>query len=316
MSDRANREWRGPSGPIGPPPRRPSRPELAAASSDDEATAQRVAPTVASTPHDALVYDSVVVPRWSSLFGRILLSRMPTSGRVQVLDVGCGTGHPAYDAMRRLGEGSRVIAIDRDAALVDLARRRALDDAGTRIFFKVEPVERLSCGDEVFDLVIGNLVLGSLDDETAALGEIRRVLVPGGRVLLTRTLAGTFEEVLDMLRDVALRHDAAEVTRRIEVVAARYPSGASLAAQVRASGFTQVDVSEEELRLPFRNARELFGDALLRVIAMPEWRWICGMGEGAQELLGEAERTLDTYFGGGPVSLTVRAGVVEARTAS
>ena len=74
-----------------------------------------------------------------------------------------------------------------------------------------------------------------------------------------------------------------------------------------------VDVTVEELRLPFRSARELFADPMLRVVAMPEWRWVCGMQPGDEQVLAEAERALETYFASGPLSLTVKAGIAEAR---
>jgi ubiquinone/menaquinone biosynthesis C-methylase UbiE len=266
-----------------------------------------------TTPQEALVYDSIVVPRWSTLFGRALVARVPHGMRGQVLDVGCGSGHPAFEVMRRLGDSGRVIAIDRDPALVDLARRRARDDAGKRIFFKVESLEHMSFGDEVFDLVVGNLVLGAVDDENDVLGELRRVMAPGAKLLLTRPLAGTFEEVLDMFREIAVRRDHAALQRRIDHVVARAPSAASWRNQLTGAGFDDANVHVEEIRLPYRNARELVNDPMLRVVALPEWRWLCGMQPGDEAMLEQVERSLDTYFAGGPLSLTVQVGLVEAR---
>lgn len=294
--------------------RRPSRPGLPAArhpSSRGLVPAIRPAPT--TTPQEASVHDAVVVPRWSSLFGRAILARIPQGTRAQVLDVACSTGHPAFEVMRKLGESGRVIAIDRDPALVDLARRRALDDAGRRIFFKIEPLETMSFGDDVFDLVIGNLVMGAIDDESAALAEMRRVTTPGGRLLLTRPLAGTFEEVLDMFREVSVRRDHAMLTRRLDQLALRQPTASAWRAQLAAAGFTELDVQVEEVRLPFRNARELFSDPMLRLVALPEWRWLCGMEPGDESMLEEAERALSTYHAGGPLSLTVQVGLAQAR---
>lgn len=309
---------RPPFDPSDPPTqRRPSQPELRAArrpTPPDLHSARRPSPT--TTPHEAGVYDSVVVPRWSQLFGRMLLPRIPSGTRGQVLDVGCGTGHPAFEVMRRLGEAGRVIAIDRDAALVDLARRRALEAAGKRIFFKVEPVESMSFGDEVFDLVVGNLAMGSVEDEGAAYGEIRRVMVPGARLLLTRPLSGTFEEVLDMFREIAVRRDLTALQRRIDHLGARYPSALGWRARLSGAGFVEVEVEIEDLKIPFRNARELFADPMLRIVAMPEWRWLCGMQAGDEAVLAEAERALDTYFASGPLTLTVKAGIAEARKPS
>ncbi|MFO0685454.1 MAG: methyltransferase domain-containing protein [Sandaracinus sp.] len=273
-----------------------------------------------STPQEASLYDSVVVPRYSALFSRALLDAIAPGTRGQVLDVGCGTGHPALDVLRRLTGQGRVIAVDRDSGLLDLARRRAIEQHGKRIFFKVETASELSFGDEVFDLVVGNLVFGALDGdfswagggtppgERAVLGEIRRVLVPGGRALLSRPLAGTFEEAIDMLREVALRRDLTVVGRRAELLASRHPTAETWREQLQQAGFSPVEVSSEEHKLAFKSARDLFADPLVRAIALSEWRWVAGLEPGHETILDECERALETYFAGGPVSLTVVTG--------
>ncbi len=274
-------------------------------------SSQRLAAIVSS--HDAALYDAHVVPRYSALFGRLLLAEVPTRERTQVLDVGCGTGYPALEVMRRLGEGGRVIAVDPDAALIDVARRRGLDDAGRRIFFKVENAEQLSFGDEVFDAVIGNLALGAFEAPERALAEMLRVLVPSGQLVLTHALAGTFEEVLDMFRELSLKHDDAAMAQRVERLVARYPSPSTLEAVVAAAGFEDVRVRAEDFQIAFGSAAEIFADPMIRLVALPEWRWLAGFEQGSETVLDQVQRTLDTYFGGGPLSLRVCAGVVTAR---
>lgn len=262
---------------------------------------------------DAAVYEAHVVPRFSALFGRLLLSEVPDGERLQVLDVGCGTGYPSLEILKRLGPSGRVIAIDPDPALVDVARRRALEHAGRRIFFKVDAGETLSFGDQVFDLVVGNLALGVLGRPEAALAEMRRVLAPGGRLVLTHALDGTFEEVLDMFRELALKRDDAALGKRVDRIAGRYPEATALEALVQSAGFADVRVREEEFQLPLGSANELASDPALRFVGLPEWRWIAGFERDGAQILEQAMRALDTYFGGGPLTLRVHAGVVVGR---
>ena len=273
----------------------------------------RPTPVSATTEQEAALYDSVVVPRYSSLFAQMLLSRIPEDARATVLDVGCGTGHPTFEVLRKLDDGGRVVAIDRDSALLDIARRKALDLAGKRLFFKVGLAEQLEFGDQVFDIVVGNLVMPQLDAPADALAEMKRVLVPSGQLLLTRATEGTFEEVLDMLREIALREDLPSVEQRIEQVVQRYPSAQAFANQVRAAGFADVEVAEEVFRLPFRSAREIFDDPLIGFVGMPEWRWIAGLDDTGRRVVADVARSLDTYFAGGPLSLTVHGCLVSAR---
>jgi ubiquinone/menaquinone biosynthesis C-methylase UbiE len=265
------------------------------------------------TAQDAVTYDTHVVPRYSSLFGRMLLARLPRDERVQILDVGCGSGYPALDVLRRMGPGSRIVAVDPDAALVDLARRRALDEAGRRLFFKVVAADALPFGEDVFDLVTANLALATFQQPEGALSEMYRVLTRGGRLLLTQPLVGTFEEVLDMFREVALKRDDTALGQRTARIAARYPEAGTLEAVVRGAGFEAVEIRTEELQIPFGSAAEIFTDPMIRFVALPEWRWIAGFEEGAEELLGQVQRHLDTYFGSGPLTLRVHAGLAIAR---
>jgi ubiquinone/menaquinone biosynthesis C-methylase UbiE len=271
--------------------------------------------TGALSADDALVYDASFVPRYGGLFAQLIVDDVPQGTRGTLLDVACATGATSFALLRRLGDGGRVIAIDREPALVDLARRRAVagEDA-RRIFFKVESPESLSFGKEVFDVVVGNLVLGTVD-ATAMLAELHRVLVPEGRVLLTQALSGSFEEAHDFLREIAAKNERPKLAERTDAAAKRHPRPHELAKLAESAGFHDVRLREEAFRLSFRSAREMFADPLLRFVGLPEWRDIVGADATGDRLLEQLERTFDTYFAGGALSLSVRAGLVSARRA-
>lgn len=262
---------------------------------------------------DASLFDSIVVPRWSSLFGRMIVREVVQGTRCTILDVGCGTGTPSFELLRKIDAGGRVIAIDRNAAFIDVARRKAIEDAGKRIFFKSESIEELRFGNEVFDLVVGNLVLPQLESQSAALLEMKRVLVRGGRLLLTAPLRGTFEEIFDMFREIAVKYDRPKVAERADDIESRYLTPLAFDTLVRNAGYDDVVVKQEELRLTYRSARDIFDDALIRAIALAEWRWIAGLEPGGEQTIPQVIRALDTYLAGAPVTLTVHAGLVAGR---
>jgi ubiquinone/menaquinone biosynthesis C-methylase UbiE len=97
---------------------------------------------------------------------------------LHVLDAGCGTGPLALDLH---AAGATVSAFDQSAAMVDLARERLPDDVDLRVGDLAEP---LHYADASFDLVVASLVLHYLEDWAAPLAELRRVLRPGGRLLV------------------------------------------------------------------------------------------------------------------------------------
>ncbi len=100
------------------------------------------------------------------------------SGR-RVLDAGCGSG-PLTAAMR--DKGAVVTGIDASAGMVDLARQRLGEGADLRVADLAAP---LPFADGEFDVVVASLVLHYLEDWTGALGELRRVLKPGGRLMVS-----------------------------------------------------------------------------------------------------------------------------------
>lgn len=103
-----------------------------------------------------------------------LLQRALTGRDLRILDVGAGTGATSK-ALEKYG---RVLAVDASAAATTIARTRGLDvarmDAG-----------RLALPDATFDLVVVLDVIEHLYDDASAVRELRRVLKPGGVLLVT-----------------------------------------------------------------------------------------------------------------------------------
>jgi SAM-dependent methyltransferase len=97
----------------------------------------------------------------------------------RILDVGCGSG-PLFAALR--ARGAFVTGIDKSAGMLELARRRLGGDADLQV---ADLGGLLPFPDATFDDVIVSLVLHYLEDWGPALAELRRVLKPRGRVLVS-----------------------------------------------------------------------------------------------------------------------------------
>ena len=103
----------------------------------------------------------------------------------RVLDVGTGPGYLALAAAGLVGPDGAARGIDASPEMIDRACAKAAR-RGSRAEFQVASADALPFEDGAFDVVVSRLVLHHLPAEvkSGALAEMRRVLSPGGRVLL------------------------------------------------------------------------------------------------------------------------------------
>jgi ubiquinone/menaquinone biosynthesis C-methylase UbiE len=109
-----------------------------------------------------------------------LLDLVGNVSGLAVLDVGCGPGFYAQELIRR---GAAVTAFDVSAEMVRLAGARLGVGVDLRVADLHDPLTWLA--DESQDVAVLALVLHHLEDRRGALAELRRVLRPAGRLVLS-----------------------------------------------------------------------------------------------------------------------------------
>lgn len=146
--------------------------------------------------------------------------------RGRILEVAIGTARnlPHYPA------DATVTGIELSPAMLALAKQRA---AALRrdVDLREGEAERLPLPDASFDTVVCALALCTFPDPAAAIGEMKRVLVPGGRLLLLDHIGSTWPAIYAaqwLLERITIRIAGEHFTRR------QLP-------QVRAAGFEVVE---------------------------------------------------------------------------
>lgn len=99
-----------------------------------------------------------------------------------LLEIGCGMGFDALEFMKR---GVRVTATDLTPTAVELTRKHFAIQGVQAEEVRIENVLDLSFADEIFDAVWARGVLHTTGDTAQAVREIRRVLKPGGRAIIS-----------------------------------------------------------------------------------------------------------------------------------
>src|SRR5712691_6799365 len=111
---------------------------------------------------------------------RILDLALPRRGALDALDAGCGTGFLSFELAAR---GHRVTGVDFAPAMIAEARRKAAE-RGLSVRFEEGDAEQLPFPPASLDLVISRHVLWTLPHPATAIDEWKRVLRPGGRLVI------------------------------------------------------------------------------------------------------------------------------------
>ena len=96
-----------------------------------------------------------------------------------ILDVGAGTGNVSIEAARRFGD-SHIIGVDIDEEPLELARHKAAELSLNNVKFESGNALDLPHGDNSFDAVMANQVVGGSAAQLKMLSEMLRVVRPGG----------------------------------------------------------------------------------------------------------------------------------------
>ena len=157
------------------------------------------------------------------------------------LDLCTGTGKLAHELLPSVRPGGRVIGIDFSSGMLALARQREPE-----VEFRQGDVSRLSEADDSVDAITIGFGLRNLVNRDAALREMRRVLRPGGRLVVlefappTGPLLAAYRFYLGrVMPAVAGLFDADEASayRYLAETVAGFPQPAMLARDLEALGF-------------------------------------------------------------------------------
>jgi ubiquinone/menaquinone biosynthesis C-methylase UbiE len=161
----------------------------------------------------------------------------------RVLDVACGTGIVARLASQQVGATGTVTGLDVNPGMLAVAR--SATPSGPPIEWHEASAEAMPLPDASFDVVLCQMGLQFMPDKHAALREMRRVLVRGGRLVIN--LAGPTPRLFAIMGEALERHIGAEAAGFVDLVFSLHDTG-EIRNLVGDAGFHDVSV-EPETRL-------------------------------------------------------------------
>jgi SAM-dependent methyltransferase len=187
--------------------------------------------------------------RWSRRLAPTFLDFAGLATGERVLDVGCGTGSLTFELARR-AKLTAVEAIDFEEEFVEAARERNPDQ---RIHFQKADACHLPFANYEFDRVLSLLVLHFVSDPKRAIGEMKRVLRPGG--VASAAVWDTFGGMpaLRLFWDCAAAIEPGAIVRRNSALVRPMTFAGEMEQAFIETGFCDVAETMLTIRMDFQN---------------------------------------------------------------
>jgi SAM-dependent methyltransferase len=198
----------------------------------------------------AEVYESCFVPAIFGAWAGPVVDAAGIRSGDSVLDVGCGTGVLAREALRRVGTEGRVVGLDLNEGMLAVAARTE-----PRIEWRQGDATALPFEDGSFDAVVSQFALMYFPDRARSLSEMWRALASGGRLAVGAWAPIEHARGYQVLVDVTTRLCGGE---EADVLRAPFVLGdpAALAELFLESGIVGADVTLHQGSIRFPSVEE------------------------------------------------------------
>lgn len=202
----------------------------------------------AVTTNAAGTYEQYLGPAIYVPWGQVLLEAAAPRAGERVLDLACGTGIVSRQLAPMLGAGGHVTGVDLSAAMLEQARSLPWPGPAGVDWVQADAAA-LPLPDATFSLAVCQQGLQFFPDRAAAVSEMRRVLTPGGRAVVSVWQGLVKHPVLKAIYAAAAAHLGVAVAEL--AVPFSLPGAKALAELLRRGGFSRVAVDAQELEVRF-----------------------------------------------------------------
>ena len=263
------------------------------------------------SPADAAILETFVVPRYLSLFGELAQQMLLVGESARIVHLGCRTGYPDLKIYEQ-SDGADIVGIDPSLPALELARNKAQVMGGVRIEYRPASDGALELEEGLFTHALTLHPALDGDQRLSLLSEMERLLCSGGQAIIALPLRGSFQEIADLFREYALKHDDSEFSKAVEAALLARPSIESLSQELEEVGLSDVDVEIRQTSLTFDSGRAFVEDPVSRLLILPEVKAWIGVDDVVKPL-GYVRDAIDKYWSEGKLELSLNVGCASAR---
>jgi SAM-dependent methyltransferase len=171
---------------------------------------------------------------------------------LHVLDLAGGTGEPSLTVAERVAPGGTVVCTDLVQGMNDAAKENAKKRGLTNMSFELADMEDLQFEDNRFDRVTSRFGIMFPPDTAKALGEIRRVLKPGGKAAFAVWAPPQENPNFSAVNGVLNKHNLFQAPPPGAPTPFTFAEPGSLSAKLREAGFKDVNEEPKQIEWAFR----------------------------------------------------------------
>ena len=184
-----------------------------------------------------------------------MVARLNPKPGSRILDVATGTGVVALAASQAVGATGRVMGIDLAEQMLARAEQKIRKFGIANVDLHVMDATHLDFRSAYFDFVTCGFALFLLPDMQAALGEWRRVLKPGGRLIFSSFGQHAFQPMVEVLLR-QLSESGVESASDRPVAAERLSDPQKCRALLAAAGYADIIVESQQFGFHLKDASE------------------------------------------------------------
>jgi len=245
-------------------------------------------------------YAEHVAPRMMRLFVDAFVDRLDVDSTTQALEVGAGSGALTEALSARVGS---LLATDFAPKMVEVLRERMEAVGATNVRFEVMDGQALEIEDASFDAAASSFAVMLFPDRGKGFSELRRVLRPGGRAVVSGWAGPDKFEAFGLFLEAmnTAFPDMPPPPAPPPVFSLADP--ADFQAQMEAGGFRDVEVELVARELEVAGFDDMWG--MLTSGAPPIQMLLDRIGPSGKERLHDSLQTIvEERFGSGPVTTT------------